>query len=124
MKTINTKWNLRYLWPKRDIACLDMEDWPVSTLKRLSVGKPEYPSHVTDDMILDSEYIADNLVIDERYVVDDDMVLNDCRDKNYPEQNVKPLTLQDFVKMRDEFKEDESMQRWADELDAVINQYN
>lgn len=119
MNTYNTKWNLGHLWPKRDIACLDMEDWPEHILNRLCVGKPEYPNHVTDEMILDTEYIADNLVIGE-----EDVIRNDCFDSNYPEQNVMPLTLQDLVRMRDEFKRDKAMARWADELDAVINEYN
>lgn len=119
MKTYNPKWNVGYFPPKRDIDCLDMEDWTESDLKKLSTSKPDYPNFVTPDMIVESSYVADNLVIDGSYTSEK----NDCKDKDYPEQNVTPLSLQDLVKMRDDFRKT-SDDRWADELDEVINEYN
>lgn len=108
MKTYIANWDLGHLFPRRDIACLDMEDWPEDALRSLYATKPEYTNYVTHDMIVGESYVTKN---------------NDCEDKDYPEQNVTPLTLQDLVKMRDDFRKT-SDDRWADELDAVIAEYN
>ena len=59
--------------PKRDISCLDMEDWPEHQYRALSVKMPEYPNQVNDEMILDVAPAENNLDLEE-VLYDDGMI--------------------------------------------------
>ena len=86
------KWlNPGFILPKRDIGCIDMEDWPKHELRKMRISNLHY---VTENMIVGDynveringiEYLVaeESMIVDEEYLLGEDEI-NEMRVPSLP----------------------------------------